>query len=129
MARSVMEGVTYNLRESLEIFRELRVPISEIRASGGGAKSVLWRQIQADVFGQPVVTLNAEQGPAYGVALLAAVGCGAYASIQEACGAAIRVVSQTRPNQVAQERYERGFAIYRGLYGALKTTFRDIAAM
>src|SRR3569832_2988051 len=66
LARSVMEGVAYSLRESLALFRQMGVPVNEIRASGGGAKSPLWRQIQADVFGQDVVTINAEQGPAYG---------------------------------------------------------------
>ncbi len=129
MARAVMEGVTYNLRESLEIFRELKVPIREIRASGGGAKSPLWRQIQADVFGQPVVTLNAEEGPAYGVALLAAVGSGAFRTIQEACTASIRVVGETKTNAAAKEQYERGFTVYRSLYPALKGVFREIAAL
>ncbi len=124
-----MEGVTYNLRESLEIFRELTVPISEIRASGGGAKSPLWRQIQADVFGQPVVTLNAEEGPAYGVALLAAVGSGTFRTIQEACAATIRVVNETRPSTAAKDKYERGFAVYRSLYPALQGVFRQIAAV
>jgi xylulokinase len=129
MARSVMEGVTFNLRESLEIFRELKVPITEIRASGGGAKSPLWRQIQADVFGQSVVTLNAEQGPAYGVALLAAVGAGAFPTIQAACQASIRVVSETKPSAEAARQYDRGFAIYRQLYPALQPTFHEIAAL
>jgi len=129
LARAVMEGVTYNLRESLEIFRALKVPITEIRASGGGAKSRLWRQIQADVFGQSVVTLNAEEGPAYGVALLAAVGAGAYRTIQEACSAAIRVVGETKPDSAAHQRYERGFAIYRGLYDKLKDAFGNLAAV
>jgi xylulokinase len=129
MARAVMEGVTYNLRESLEIFRELKVPITEIRASGGGAKSALWRQIQADIFGQSVVTLNAEEGPAYGVALLAAVGAGAFRTIQEACQATIRVVSETKANPSAKQRYDRGFAVYRSFYPALKNVFREIAAL
>jgi xylulokinase len=129
MARAVMEGVTYNLRESLEIFRELKVPITEIRASGGGAKSPLWRQIQADVFGQSVVTLNAEEGPAYGVALLAAVGAGAFPNIQAACQSAIRVVSETGSRPAANEQYERSFTVYRGLYPALKNVFRDISVL
>ncbi len=74
MARSVMEGVAYSLRESLAIIRSLEIPIKEIRLSGGGPKSDLWKQILSDVFGQTTCTINAEQGPAYGVALLAAVG-------------------------------------------------------
>ena len=77
MARSVMEGVTYAMRDSLAIIEDLGVPVRECRVSGGGSKSKLWRQLQADVFGKKAVTINAEEGPAYGVALLAAVGDGA----------------------------------------------------
>ena len=109
LARSVMEGATYALRDSLAIIRELGVPVKEIRASGGGSKSPLWRQIQADVFGQDVVTINAEQGPAYGVALLAAVGSGAFKNIEEACAATIRVVSRTPCDKKAAKIYDRGF--------------------
>jgi xylulokinase len=129
LARAILEGVTYNLRESLEIFCELGVPITQVRASGGGAKSALWRQIQADVFGHSVVTINAEQGPAYGVALLAAVGAGAFASIQEACQATIRVVSETKPVSAASQHYARGFDAYRKLYPALRGTFRELAKL
>ncbi len=95
MVRAIMEGVAYAMRDSLEIIRELGVPVKQIRASGGGSKSPLWRQIQADVFGQKVVTINAEEGPAYGVALLAAVGGGAFKNVEEACSATIRVVKET----------------------------------
>ncbi len=76
MARAVMEGVTYSLKESLNILDQLQVPVKEIRVSGGGSKSPLWKQIMADAFGQKACTINAEQGPAFGVALLAAVGNG-----------------------------------------------------
>ena len=122
-----MEGVTYALRDSLAIIREMGVPVNQIRVSGGGSKSALWRQIQADVFGQDVVTINAEQGPAYGVALLAAVGCGAYKNIEEACAATIRVVSRTACDKKAAKVYERGFPIYQGLYRSLKEDFRAIS--
>src|SRR5207253_2300810 len=101
LVRAVMEGVTYSLRDGLEIIRELGVPVKQIRASGGGSRSPFWRQIQADVFGQKVATLNSEQGPAFGVALLAAVGCAEYKNIQEACAATIRVVSETAPQKAA----------------------------
>jgi xylulokinase len=128
LARSVMEGVTYALRDSLAIIRDLGVPVNEIRASGGGSKSPLWRQIQADVFGQDVVTINAEQGPAYGVALLAAVGCGAFKNIEEACAATIRVVSRTKCDKKALPVYDRGFPVYRQLYQSLKDQFPRMAA-
>src|SRR5262245_3673304 len=129
LARSVMEGATYALRDSLAIIRELRVPVKEIRVSGGGSKSALWRQIQADVFGQDVVTINAEQGPAYGVALLAAVGCRAYKTIEEACAATIRVVGRTKNDRRAARLYDRGFGVYQGLYRSLKDDFRAIAKL
>ena len=109
MVRSILEGVTYSMRESLEIFRELGVPVRQIRASGGGSRSPLWRQIQADVFGQKVVTINSVEGPAYGVALLAAVGAGAFKNIQEACSATISIESETarksRPPGCTIERF------------------------
>jgi xylulokinase len=129
MTRAVMEGVAYAMRDSLSIIRELGVPVKQIRASGGGSKSQLWRQIQADVFGQPVCTINAEEGPAYGVALLAAVGAGAYKSIEEACKATIQVVKETPVVATAQKHYDRGFPIYQGLYQSLKGRFKEIAAL
>jgi xylulokinase len=129
LTRSVMEGATYALRDSLAIIRELGVPVEEIRASGGGSKSRLWRQIQADVFGQDVVTINAEQGPAYGVALLAAVGAGEFKDIQEACAKTIRVVSRTRCDKKAAKIYDRGFPIYQQLYQSLKNDFAAISSL
>ncbi len=129
LARSVMEGVTYALTESLAIIRELGVPVNEIRASGGGSKSPLWRQIQADVFGQDVVAINAEQGPAYGVALLAAVGAGAYKNVEEACCATIRVVSRTAVQKSAAATYDRGFPVYQRLYQSLQADFRAISKL
>ena len=78
LIRAIMEGVTYSLRDSLEIIEGLGVPVRQIRASGGGSRSPLWRQIQADCFGRKVATINSEEGAAYGVALLAAVGAGEF---------------------------------------------------
>ncbi|MGC3966971.1 MAG: FGGY-family carbohydrate kinase [Pirellulales bacterium] len=129
VSRSIMEGVTYSLRDSLEIFRELKIPVKQIRASGGGSRSPLWRQIQADVFGQKVVTLNAEEGPAYGVALLAAVGCGAFKNIQEACAATIRVEKETTSQKNAVKTYDAMFPEYQRLYQSLRKDFRKIAEL
>ena len=129
LVRSVMEGVAYSLRESLEIIRGLDVPVKEIRASGGGAKTPLWRQIQADVFGEDVVTINAEQGPGYGVALLAAVGAGAFKNVEQACAATIRVVSRTVRDKKAAKLYDRHFPVYQGLYAALKHSFHQIGEL
>jgi xylulokinase len=89
----------------------------------------LWRQIQADVFGQKVVTLNAEEGPAYGVALLAAVGAGAFKNVEEACAATIRVVKETSPERSAQKHHDAAFPIYQDLYRRLKDAFKRISAV
>lgn len=127
LVRSLMEGVTYAMRDSLELVRGLGVPIREIRASGGGARSDFWRQMQADIYGAPVVTINASEGPAFGVALLAAVGTGAYATIEEACAATIKVVSRTRSGKRASDAYDRAYPMFGRLYRSLKSDFAEIA--
>jgi xylulokinase len=129
LIRAIMEGVTYSMRDSLEIIEGLGVPIKQIRASGGGSRSPLWRQIQADVFGRKVVTINSEEGPAYGVALLAAVGAGAFKNVQEACGATIRVVKETGVQRPAKAVYDRAFPVYQQLYRSLRNDFKSIAAL
>jgi xylulokinase len=85
--------------------------------------------MQADVFGQPVCTLQAEEGPAYGVALLAAVGAGAYNSIEEACEATVQLVSETKTDRKSRQYYNRAFPIYQDLYGSLKDDFVRIAQL
>ncbi|MDY0166868.1 MAG: xylulokinase [Thermoguttaceae bacterium] len=127
--RAIMEGVAYSIRDSLDIFEQLGVPIRQIRASGGGSRSPMWRQIQADVFGRKVVTINSEEGPAYGVALLAAVGAGVFKNVAEACSATIRVVSETPCDRKAKRYYDRAFPVYQQLYRSLKNDFKAIAAL
>ena len=127
IVRAILEGVTYSMRDSLEIFRQLEVPIRQIRASGGGSRSPLWRQIQADVFGRTVVTINTDEGAAYGVALLAAVGAGVFRDIREACAAAIHVVRETPANKAARRHYDRAFGEYQQLYRSLRDDFKRIA--
>jgi len=129
MIRSILEGVTYSMRDSLAIIEGLGVPVRQIRASGGGSRSPFWRQIQADCFGRPVSTINTEEGPAYGVALLAAVGAGEYKNISEACKATISVVSKTPANRSAKKRYDKGFPVYQQLYQSLKDDFKSIAGL
>lgn len=129
MARAVMEGVAMSLRESLEIIQGLGVPVREMRLSGGGAKSNLWKQIFADVMDHAACTINAEQGPAYGVALLAAVGSGQFKNIEEACKATIEVVKKTPPKKPAVKVYDKLFPIYQSLYGSLAKTFDDLAQL
>jgi len=127
MTRSVMEGVTFALRDSLEIIESLGVPVRQIRASGGGSKNPMWRQIQADVFGKKITTLEVEQGPAFGVALLAAVGDGAYRSIESACQATIKVADETPAVRASAKKYKQLFPIYRELYGHLQESMAKIA--
>ncbi|RPI86900.1 MAG: xylulokinase, partial [Planctomycetaceae bacterium] len=127
LARSVIEGATYAMRDSLEIIRELRIPAKEVRLSGGGARSGFWRQLQADVYGMKVVTTNSHEGPAYGVALLAAVGTGAYKSIVEACQATIKVVDGAAPQAKARKVYDAEYPLYQRMYRSLKEDFRILA--
>ncbi len=123
LIRAVMEGVTYGLRDSLEIIRGMGVEAKEIRASGGGGKSRLWRQMQADMFDSPVVTIDKDEGPAFGVALLAAVGGGEYSSVAQACEATISISSELEPIPENVAIYESFYPIYRKLYSDLKDTF------
>ena len=129
MARSVMEGATYAMRDSLEIAKAMDIPVREIRLSGGGARSEFWRQMQADIYGQPVVTINAEEGPAYGVALLAAAGTGAYRDVVEACKATISVVTKTPAKAAAKKTYNAAYPVYQSLYGSLKSDFEAIQGL
>jgi xylulokinase len=107
----------------------MNIPVTQIRVSGGGARSEFWRQLQADIYGQKVVTINTEQGPAYGVALLAAAGTGAYKSVVEACSATIRVVTTTAPNSKARKTYDAAYPTYGSLYRSLKDDFAEIAQL
>lgn len=126
MARAVMEGATYAMRDSLEIAKQMDIPVKEVRLSGGGARSEFWRQMQADIYGQTVVTINAEEGPAYGVALLAAAGTGAYKDVVEACNATISVVTKTKPKAAAKKTYNAAYPVYQQLYRSLKDDFAAI---
>jgi xylulokinase len=129
LVRSVMEGATYAMRDSLEIIRGLGVPVKEVRLSGGGARSEFWRQMQADIYGQKSVTINAREGPAFGVALLAAAGTGAYRDVVEACNATIQVVESTMPNAKARKAYDAAYPLFQKLYRSLKVDFAEIAAL
>ncbi len=129
LVRSILEGATYAMRDSLEIIQQMHVPAREVRLSGGGARSRFWRQMQADIYGLKSVTTNSQEGPAYGVALLAAVGTGAYKSVVEACGATIKVTQTTTPNAKARKAYDGLYPVYQKLYRSLKDDFRVIAEL
>lgn len=126
MIRSVMEGVAYSLRDCLEIIRDMQVPIREVRASGGGGKSPLWRQMQADVFQTPIAITNSKEGPALGAALLAGVGAGVYRDVNEACEKAIQVVKVQNPIEENIPVYEKYYEVYTDLYPALKGSYRKL---
>ncbi|MHB1459607.1 MAG: xylulokinase [Armatimonadota bacterium] len=126
-ARSVYEGVAFGLRDSFEIFKGMNVPIDQVRSSGGGARSDVWRQIQADITGMEHVLINIDEGPAFGVALLAAVGTGAFTSVEEACRSTIKVTSSTKPDAKNVDMYNRYYQVYKNLYPALKDQFKAIS--
>lgn len=125
--RAVLEGATYAMNDAVSLLKQRGLPIRQIRLSGGGARSDFWRQLQADIYGTTCVTINSEQGPAYGAAILAAVGVGEFASVREACKAAIRVTRTIKPDAKARKLYTRYYQQFRRLYPALKSEFRQIA--
>ncbi|MBN1249299.1 MAG: xylulokinase [Anaerolineae bacterium] len=128
MTRAVLEGVAFGLRDSMELVKQAGLgQIKQVRLTGGGARSALWRQILADVLGESLVTVNTTEGAAFGAALLAGVGAGAWASVPEACSAAIRVVDRIEPQPSHVPTYDRLYPLYRGLYPALKPTFDRLA--
>jgi xylulokinase len=126
MTRAVLEGVSYGLRDSLELMRALGLSIQQVRASGGGASSPLWRQILADVFDAQIVTVDVTEGAAYGAALLAGVGAGVYPDVAAACATAVRVTGSTEPGP-AVSIYADYYPRYRALYPALAPEFAAIA--
>ena len=127
LIRSVIEGATYAMRDSLEIIQQMNIPVRQIRLSGGGARSSFWRQVQADIYGKKVCTINAEQGPAYGVALLAAAGTGAYKNVVQACQKTITLATETTPDRKAKAVYNRFYPLYGNMYRSLKNDFAALA--
>ena len=123
VVRAILEGVAFSLRDTLTIFRELKLPIESTRLGGGGARGALWRQIQADVYGMPVEILEAEEGGAFGAGLLAGVGVGVWPSVETACEKAIRVAQRVEPDPHRVAIMNRQYEEYRSLYPALKDTF------
>jgi xylulokinase len=124
MTRAVLEGVAFGLRDSFELMKTAGLSsIHQVRVSGGGARSLLWRQILADVFQAELVTVNTTEGAAYGAALLAGVGTGAWSSVDEACAATVKQTGCTSPAAAAAQVYDRGYSVYRELYPA----FMDIS--
>ena len=120
LIRAVLEGVAFSLKDCFAIIREQGLPIEQVCATGGGAKSQLWRQIIADVLGVELVTTSASEGPAFGAALLAGVASGIYPSIQQACENTVHVLERTAPRSGVEHIYAQAYETYRALYPALK---------
>jgi xylulokinase len=122
VVRAILEGVAFSLRDTFTIFAEMKVPVKSIRLGGGGATSQLWRQIQADVYGREVEIVEAEEGAAFGAAILAGVGAKIWPSVDSACNSVVRVVNRVRPDaanaavmDASYEKYDRMYAAMRNI--------------
>ena len=129
MTRAVMEGVVYSLRDSLEIMRGLDMSIEQVRATGGGARSTLWRQLQADVYGVPIHRTTADEGPAHGAALLSAVAAGVYRDVDEACSTVRLREEVTEPDPERTRIYEEHYEVYRSLYPATESAMHRLTEL
>ncbi len=128
LTRAVLEGVAFGLRDSFRLIKAAGLgEITQVRVSGGGAKSALWRQILADVLDQTLITVNTTEGAAYGAALLAGVSAGAWPTVPAACEATIKAVDGTEPQPEHVAAYDARYPQYRALYPALKSTFDAVA--
>jgi xylulokinase len=127
VVRAILEGVAFSLKDTFSLFAEMKVPVSRIRLGGGGARSPLWRQIQADVYGQAVETVAAEEGAAYGAALLAGVGAGVWKSVDEACAEAVHSAEEIEPEPTSMARMTKQYESYKQLYPALKEINAELA--
>ena len=121
--RAILEGVAFSLRDTFTIFGEMNVPVKSILLGGGGARSPLWRQIQADVYGHEVGIVEAEEGAAYGAAILAGVGAKIWPSVDAACGAVVRVAARVQPDRSNVAKMNDSYRAYRRLYPAMKSIF------
>ena len=130
LVRSLIEGVTFNMAEMLDAMRdELKVPVKQIRGTGGGAKSAMWRQMQADVYNAPVAVTNSEEGAAFGAAMLAGVGAGIFKGVPEAAKKLIKVTDTAKPRKKQSEAYAPYRKVYAKLYGDLKDRFAEMAKL
>ncbi|MBQ7761676.1 MAG: xylulokinase [Clostridia bacterium] len=125
MTLSVLEGVAFALRDCVEIAKQGGVKIEKTTVCGGGAKSPLWRKILANVLGIPVLRTEIEEGPSYGGAILAMVGCGEYSSVEEATSSLVKIKDETKPEPSLVEKYEKKYQLWKKLYPALKDVYKQ----
>src|SRR5271170_5459411 len=121
LVRAVLEGVAYSLKDTFTLFAELGIPVQGVRLGGGGARGPLWRSIQASIYGYASDVLVAEEGAAFGAALLAGVGVGAWPDTDAACASAIQVAEQIAPDPATAQGYANGYKVYQRLYPALRS--------
>ena len=127
MLRAVMEGVSYSLRDCVEVFREMNIDVSDMAACGGGGTSPLWRSMLADLYGCDVKTVASKEGPALGSAILASVACGIYNSVQEACKIVVKTDRIQSPDRIDSKEYEKYYSLYREIYPVLKSGFKKLS--
>jgi xylulokinase len=128
--RSVLEGVAFGLKDSFELMKSAGLAkIEQVRVSGGGARSALWRQILADVFESELVTVNTTEGAAYGAALLAGIGAGQWSDVETACESAVQIIGRTTPSEQDCSIYRTNYPLYQQLYPVLKTSFIKIGTL
>ena len=123
IVRAILEGVAFSLKDTFTIFGEMNVPVKSIRLGGGGARSPLWRQVQADVYGHEVEIVEAEEGAAYGAAILAGVGARIWPSVDAACDQVVRVARRMPPKAESVAAMKTSYAAFRRIYPAMKTVF------
>jgi len=127
MTRALLEGVAFGLKDSFTLIQNAGLgAITQVRASGGGTKGALWRNVLASVLDAELVTVNTSEGAAYGAAILAGVGAGAWADVQSACKAVVKITGSDRPAPAESEAYRNSYSVYRELYPALKSTFEKM---
>jgi xylulokinase len=130
MTRAVLEGVAFGLKDSFTLIQNAGLGvITQVRASGGGAKGALWRQILASVLEAELVTVNTTEGAAYGAAILAGVGASAWESVSSACQTGIKITGSTQPDASQADAYRQAYSIYQDLYPALKSSFRRMGGI
>jgi xylulokinase len=127
MTRAVLEGVSFGLKDSFTLIQNAGLgEITQVRASGGGTKGALWRQILASVLNAELVTVNTTEGGAYGAALLAGVGAGVWSDVASACDACVKITGSTLPDPADVSVYRKSYELYQGLYPALKSSFEKM---